>query len=92
MDDAIEAVALLRAAGVEPLLFHALFAMADRLAIEAKVLRRFGRDSTSAERSGVLVATLQVVEQSLDKDFDLMVTDLAPADLFDPACPAAMAV
>jgi CRISPR-associated endonuclease/helicase Cas3 len=81
VDDAIEAVALLRAAGVEPLLFHALFAMADRLAIEAKVLRRFGRDSTSAERSGVLVATLQVVEQSLDKDFDLMVTDLAPADL-----------
>jgi CRISPR-associated endonuclease/helicase Cas3 len=80
VDDAIEAVALLRAAGVEPLLFHARFAMADRLAIEAKVLRRFGRDSTGTERSGVLVAT-QVVEQSLDIDFDLMVTDLAPADL-----------
>jgi CRISPR-associated endonuclease/helicase Cas3 len=80
VDDAIEAVALLRAAGIEPLLFHARFAMADRLAIERTVLRRFGRDGTKAERAGVLVAT-QVVEQSLDIDFDLMVTDLAPADL-----------
>jgi hypothetical protein len=78
VDDAIEAVALLRAAGIEPLLFHARFAMADRLAIEATVLRRFGRDSVGAERHFVLVAT-QVVEQSLDIDFDLMVTDLAPA-------------
>jgi CRISPR-associated endonuclease/helicase Cas3 len=80
VDDAIEAMSLLRSAGIVPLLFHARFAMADRLAIEAEVLRRFGRDSTGAERPGVLVAT-QVVEQSLDIDFDLMVTDLAPADL-----------
>jgi CRISPR-associated endonuclease/helicase Cas3 len=80
VDDAIEAVALLRAIGIEPLLFHARFAMADRLAIEAEVLCRFGRESIGAERPGVLVAT-QVVEQSLDIDFDLMVTDLAPADL-----------
>jgi CRISPR-associated endonuclease/helicase Cas3 len=78
VDDAIEAVAMLRAAGIEPLLFHARFAMADRLAIEDTVLRRFGPGGT--ERAGVLVAT-QVVEQSLDLDFDLMVTDLAPADL-----------
>jgi CRISPR-associated endonuclease/helicase Cas3 len=80
VDDAIEAVALLRATGIEPLLFHARFAMTDRLAIEAAVLRRFGVRGVAAERPGVLVAT-QVVEQSLDIDFDLMVTDLAPADL-----------
>lgn len=80
VDDAIDAVALLRAAGVEPLLFHARFAMCDRLAIEAKIVDRFGPNVAGAERPGVLVAT-QVVEQSLDIDFDLMVTDLAPADL-----------
>jgi CRISPR-associated endonuclease/helicase Cas3 len=78
VDDAINAAALLRARGIEPLLFHARYAMADRLAIEQEVLRRFGRNGT--DRSCVLVAT-QVVEQSLDIDFDLMVTDLAPADL-----------
>jgi CRISPR-associated endonuclease/helicase Cas3 len=79
VDNAIEAVALLRQAGIEPLLFHARFAMADRLGIEREVLQRFG-PGERAGRPGVLVAT-QVVEQSLDIDFDLMVTDLAPADL-----------
>lgn len=80
VDDAIEAVAMLRASGIQPLLFHARFAMVDRLAIEATVLSRFGRESKGDTRRGVLVAT-QVLEQSLDIDFDLMVTDLAPADL-----------
>jgi CRISPR-associated endonuclease/helicase Cas3 len=79
VDDAIAAAEALRTRGVDALLFHARFAMVDRLAIEAEVLRRFGRDSNS-DRRGVLVAT-QVIEQSLDLDFDLMVTDLAPVDL-----------
>jgi CRISPR-associated endonuclease/helicase Cas3 len=80
VDEAIAAAAALRARGLSPLLFHARFAMADRLRVEAEVLRRFGRDADPAERPGVLVAT-QVVEQSLDLDFDLLCTDLAPMDL-----------
>jgi CRISPR-associated endonuclease/helicase Cas3 len=80
VDDAIAAAEMLRAEGVEPLLFHARFALVDRLAIEDKVLCRFGKDSTAKERNTVLVAT-QVIEQSLDLDFDLLATDLAPADL-----------
>jgi CRISPR-associated endonuclease/helicase Cas3 len=80
VDDAIVAMEALRARGLAPLLFHARFAMVDRLAIEAEVLRRFGRDSTGEARRCVLVAT-QVIEQSLDIDFDLLCTDLAPADL-----------
>jgi CRISPR-associated endonuclease/helicase Cas3 len=79
VDDAIAAAEALRARGVDALLFHARFAMSDRLAIEAEVLTRFGRDG-GAMRRGVLVAT-QVIEQSLDLDFDVMVTDLAPVDL-----------
>jgi CRISPR-associated endonuclease/helicase Cas3 len=78
VDAAIAGAEALRAQGCEPLLFHARFAMADRVEIERAVLRRFGRDGTG--RAGVVVAT-QVIEQSLDLDFDLLVTDLAPADL-----------
>jgi CRISPR-associated endonuclease/helicase Cas3 len=80
VDDAIVAVGALRARGLTPLLFHARFALADRLAIEAEVLRRFGPISEGEERRCVLVAT-QVIEQSLDLDFDLLVSDLAPVDL-----------
>ncbi|MBU8546680.1 CRISPR-associated helicase Cas3' [Roseomonas sp. ROY-5-3] len=80
VDDAIAAAQALRAMGIPALLFHARFAMVDRLAIEAEVMRRFGRDGDARTRPGVLVAT-QVVEQSLDLDFDLLVTDLAPVDL-----------
>jgi len=64
----------------ETLLFHARFAMADRLAIEEKVLDKFGPAAPKTARPGILVAT-QVIEQSLDLDFDLIVTDLAPVDL-----------
>ena len=80
VDDALAAAEALRAEGLEPLVFHARFTMTDRLAVEAEVMRRFGRTSAGEERRAVLVAT-QVVEQSLDLDFDLLCTDLAPVDL-----------
>ena len=63
------------------MLFHARFALADRLSIENEVLRVFGPSSTSAERRGRLLIATQVAEQSLDLDFDGMVSDLAPIDL-----------
>ncbi len=62
-------------------LFHARYAMADRLAIEQRVLHHFGADSTPELRRGRVLVATQVVEQSLDLDFDLMITDLAPIDL-----------
>ena len=80
VDDAIAGADLLRARGLKPLLFHARFAMCDRLRIEGEVLRCFGRDSHGQVRSRILVAT-QVIEQSLDLDFDVLCTDLAPVDL-----------
>ncbi|HZS71067.1 MAG TPA: CRISPR-associated helicase Cas3' [Candidatus Acidoferrum sp.] len=70
--------ALAREFNGEKLLFHARFAMCDRLTIEDAVLEKFGK--RSQRRAGILVAT-QVIEQSLDLDFDFIVTDLAPIDL-----------
>ena len=61
-------------------LFHARFAQSDRQTIEEDVLRRFGRDKATDRAGHILVAT-QVVEQSLDLDFDLVISDLAPVDL-----------
>jgi CRISPR-associated endonuclease/helicase Cas3 len=62
-------------------LFHSRFALGDRLAIEQGVVDRFGKDSTAAGRRGRVLVGTQVLEQSLDYDVDLMVSDWAPIDL-----------
>lgn len=62
-------------------LFHARFAMGDRLAIENEVIDAFGAKSGAGSRAGRVLVATQVIEQSLDLDFDEMVTDLAPMDL-----------
>ena len=62
-------------------LFHARCALGDRLDIEKRVVERFGKNSTSSIRQGQILISTQVVEQSLDLDFDTMVTDLAPIDV-----------
>lgn len=62
-------------------LFHARFAMGDRLNRENDILKRFGKMSNSDERRGQILIATQVVEQSLDLDFDFMISDLAPIDL-----------
>ena len=80
--DARSAWEELKARKVDALLFHSRFAQGDRQQIERKVIQIFGgkRDLAKTPHSPVLVAT-QVVEQSLDLDFDFLVSDLAPIDL-----------
>ena len=62
-------------------LFHSRFAMGDRLERECTVVETFGERSGAIQRRGQVLVATQVVEQSLDLDFDEMVTDLAPIDL-----------
>ncbi|MGO4909822.1 CRISPR-associated helicase Cas3' [Pseudorhodobacter sp. W20_MBD10_FR17] len=76
VDDAIAAVAALRARGVAADLLHARFALSDRKRIEADARARFGKDGTG--RAGRVLVGTQVLESSLDLDFDVMVSDLAP--------------
>lgn len=61
-------------------LFHARFPFYERDRREKQVIRLFGKHSSDRPKRAVLVAT-QVIEQSLDLDFDLMVSELAPMDL-----------
>ena len=76
VDDAIAGVGALRQAGVEADLLHARFTLTDRLRHQGEALERFGKERRGGA-GRVLVAT-QVVESSLDLDFDTMVSDLAP--------------
>ena len=81
VDDALAAAAMVQARGLEPIVFHARFAQEDRQRIEASVMARLGPTADPAARHGAIVIATQVIEQSLDLDFDLMASDLAPVDL-----------
>jgi CRISPR-associated endonuclease/helicase Cas3 len=76
-------------------LLHSRYRFIERQQREQRTLLRFGKPGDTVDvaqggvttpqavnrpRRAVLVAT-QIIEQSLDLDFDLMVTDFAPADL-----------
>lgn len=76
VDDAIAAVAALRERGIEAQLLHARFALCDRKRIETEIVARAGKDGHG--RAGFVVVGTQVLESSLDLDFDVMVSDLAP--------------
>ena len=63
------------------LLYHAQYIMPDRAAKEEILLERIGSDSKSEKRQGLVVIGTQVLEQSLDIDFDILITDICPVDL-----------
>lgn len=62
------------------ILFHSRFTLERRLTIEKAITGEYGIKRDKRPPRGVVIAT-QVIEQSLDLDFDYMVTDLAPIDL-----------
>jgi CRISPR-associated endonuclease/helicase Cas3 len=76
VDEAIAAMEALAAKGVAARLLHARFALCDRKRIEAEVRARVGK--TGQGRQGFVLLGTQVLESSLDLDFDVMVSDVAP--------------
>lgn len=66
-------------ADCELILFHARYPADERAHWERTVLDCFGRYGARPSRA-LLIAT-QVAEQSLDIDFDFLISDLAPIDL-----------
>ena len=85
VDDALGAFQFLIEERVIPaediLLFHSRFAFKDRMDIEEETLDWFGKESSAGIRKGKVLIATQVIEQSLDLDFDCMISDLAPIDL-----------
>ena len=70
--------------GDDAVLLHSRFTARERVAKEVALLDELGpeasRGAESRPQRRIVVAT-QVIEQSLDVDFDHMITDIAPSDL-----------
>ncbi len=85
VDEAIDVYRqLLQRGNIPPenlLLFHSRFAFTDRMDIESQALDWFGKESTTELRRGKVLISTQVIEQSLDLDLDVMISDIAPIDL-----------
>ncbi|MEU3654813.1 type I-E CRISPR-associated protein Cse1/CasA [Streptomyces sp. NPDC032161] len=83
VDRVLEAAAHLRERfGTEAVtVTHSRFLAADRARKDTDLRERFGPGSDRRPTGPHIVVASQVVEQSLDIDFDLLVTDLAPVDL-----------
>lgn len=67
--------------GMDVILYHAQFTMPDRSRKEKAMLKRMGKASRDIDRNGLILIGTQVLEQSLDYDADIMVTQLCPMDL-----------
>ncbi len=77
--DIFKSVDDLAPADVKRILIHSRFPLATRDQIELQLKEYFGPTGKRPEKA-VVIGT-QVLEQSLDLDFDGMVTDIAPVDL-----------
>ena len=62
------------------LLFHARFHAKRRNELEKECIQKLGVNSKKRPEKLLVIAT-QVVEQSLDVDFDYIFTDICPLDL-----------
>lgn len=60
-------------------ILHSAFIVTDRILKESNLLDMIGKNGKRPERK--IVIGTQVIEQSLDIDFDVLVTDLCPVDL-----------
>lgn len=66
--------------GVENVsLLHSSFIATDRINKETELIKTIGKDGERPLRK-IIIGT-QVIEQSLDIDFDVLISDLAPVDL-----------
>ena len=78
VDDAVRAFEMVKKECPNTILIHSRFTLRDRLEKEGRVVEKCGKSAKIT--GGLVVIGTQVLEQSLDIDFDRMYSDLAPAD------------
>lgn len=62
-------------------LYHAQFLAEERSRREKELIAMIGKKSVKESRNHVIIVGTQVLEQSLDIDFDYLISDLCPMDL-----------
>jgi CRISPR-associated endonuclease/helicase Cas3 len=62
-------------------LLHSRFPFEEREATEQRTLVRFGKPGEARRPAKAVLVATQIIEQSLDIDFDIMVSELPPIDL-----------
>ena len=60
---------------------HSRYAAEDRFRLDARIEALYGDTPTRKSSNGVVTVATQTVEQSLDIDADLLITDLCPMDV-----------
>ena len=78
VNDAVDDYRAFRSVGNPVMLHHSRFADVDRQYLDRKVLGLIG---LAGCRSGTVIVGTQTLEQSLDIDADLLVSDAVPADV-----------
>jgi CRISPR-associated endonuclease/helicase Cas3 len=76
--DALHDYHAFQTAGALTMLHHSRYADVDRQYLDQQVVRILG---VNGQRSGIIIVGTQTLEQSLDIDADLLVTDAVPADV-----------
>jgi CRISPR-associated endonuclease/helicase Cas3 len=76
--DAVEDYHAFQSAGAITMLHHSRYADIDRQFLDQKIVGVLG---PRGRRSGIIIIGTQTLEQSLDIDADLLVTDAVPADV-----------
>lgn len=66
--------------GIEVHLLHSHFSIDKKTAKTDDILRKYGKDRTVRPHKSILIST-QIIEQSLDVDFDFEISELAPIDI-----------
>ncbi|RAV31700.1 CRISPR-associated helicase Cas3', partial [Corynebacterium heidelbergense] len=64
----------------DTVLLHSRFIASARQRTEQELVNRLGKDHSRRPQRLIVIST-QVIEQGLDLDFDLMISDIAPLDL-----------
>lgn len=83
VDDAINAYNYLKTHSTEDtdlMLAHGRKVITDKKADTKKLIAKFGKDRSERPSKAIVVAT-QIIEQSIDVDFDYLCTCIAPIDL-----------